>query len=73
MKLDDNWKKLCDETYAELIASYGENSNPRVVSWQKSTNSECLLAVYFQNHKIQLIEYFLTILSYNLKIIKIDK
>lgn len=65
---------MCEETYAEPIANYGENTNPRIVSWQKTEPSRCLLAVYFQNHKIQLIEYFLTIiLSYNLKIIKIDK
>jgi hypothetical protein len=49
--------KLCEETSAELIANYGENSNPRVIAWHPHKDNPNMLAVNFTNHKIQLLKY----------------
>jgi hypothetical protein len=38
------------------VANYGENSNPRIVSWYNGNESEYLFAVSFSNQKIQIIK-----------------
>ena len=49
--------QLCDESKAELIANYGENSNPKIVAWNTDPETPYMFAVSFPNHKIQIIRY----------------
>ena len=40
----------------QLVASYGENSMPKLAAWQPSRANPHMLAVYFLNHKLQLLK-----------------
>lgn len=48
--------KLNDELYADIVVNYGENSNPKQVSWYCGEENKNLYAVSLSNHKIQLVK-----------------
>lgn len=53
----DNSIKLNEELFAEFVVNYGENSNPKQVSWYCGKENKNLYAVSLSNHKIQLIRF----------------
>ncbi len=62
----NNLIHLCDESNAELLANFSENSNPRIVAWNPSIDYAYAFAVNLPNHKIQLIKLIINFLKINI-------